>query len=148
MILEQKQPKKKGGARPGAGHPVKEINWSEIELAAEKQWNLKQLAALVGCDVKTLVAGIQRQYGIESSAYLAIKKEVGWARLLTKQYDMAMDGSVALLIWLGKNYLGQSDKQHIEQEVSGNVTSNLNLKNLTDDELFTMNALLKKAGTQ
>jgi hypothetical protein len=30
--------------------------------------------------------------------------------LLKKQYDVAMAGNVSMLIWLGKNILGQSDK--------------------------------------
>lgn len=145
MISENKLPKKKGGARPGAGHPPKEIDWDEVGKAAEKQWNQKQLATLAGCDVKTLIAGIERQHEIESSAYFEQKREIGWGRLLSKQYDMAMEGSVPLLIWLGKVHLGQRESQHIEQVVNTTVTGNLNLKNLTDDELRTMETLLKKA---
>ena len=30
--------------------------------------------------------------------------------LLKKQYDVAMSGNVSMLIWLGKNELGQVDK--------------------------------------
>ena len=32
------------------------------------------------------------------------------------QWDMAMNGNVQMLIWLGKQYLGQSDKPQIKEE--------------------------------
>ena len=34
--------------------------------------------------------------------------------LREKQYDVAMSGNVSMLIWLGKQVLGQSDKQEVE----------------------------------
>ncbi len=40
-------------------------------------------------------------------------------KLRERQIDIAMNGSVPLLIWLGKQYLGQRDKaeQTIREEV-------------------------------
>jgi hypothetical protein len=40
-------------------------------------------------------------------------------KLLQKQFDVAMSGNVALLIWLGKQHLNQSDKQ--EQSINHSV---------------------------
>ena len=37
-------------------------------------------------------------------------KELRLVELRKKQFEMAMDGNVQMLIWLGKQYLGQSDK--------------------------------------
>ena len=34
--------------------------------------------------------------------------------LENRQWEVAMDGNVQMLIWLGKQELGQSDKQEIE----------------------------------
>ena len=34
--------------------------------------------------------------------------------LREKQIEMAMQGNVQMLIWLGKQYLGQLDKQEVE----------------------------------
>lgn len=36
-------------------------------------------------------------------------------RLRRKQIELARKGSVPMLIWLGKQYLGQSDRQTIQQ---------------------------------
>lgn len=38
----------------------------------------------------------------------------GDVSILKKQYEKAMEGSVPMLIWLGKQRLGQTDKQAIE----------------------------------
>ena len=56
-----------------------------------------------------------------------------------------------MLIWLGKQMLGQRDKQEItgadggpiQQQHSGKVA--INLKNLTDEELDALEATLSKA---
>ena len=36
--------------------------------------------------------------------------------LRRKQFEMAMDGDVRMLIWLGKQYLGQSEKPEVIRE--------------------------------
>lgn len=42
--------------------------------------------------------------------------------LKRKQYDVAMDGSVPLLIWLGKQYLGQKDNHELDLSKIPNET--------------------------
>lgn len=34
-------------------------------------------------------------------------------RLRKKQIQLAMQGNLGMLVWLGKQYLGQSDKQEV-----------------------------------
>ena len=36
--------------------------------------------------------------------------------LREKQWELAMMGNVQMLIWLGKQYLGQSDKPQVKEE--------------------------------
>ena len=50
----------------------------------------------------------------------AIKKghELRNASLRKRQFDLAMDGNPTMLVWLGKQYLGQSDKIEQRQEVT------------------------------
>lgn len=43
--------------------------------------------------------------------------------LRRKQYEMAMNGNVTMLIWLGKQYLGQTDK--LNTEMTNNTTTNI-----------------------
>jgi hypothetical protein len=41
--------------------------------------------------------------------------------LRRKQYQMAMAGNVTMLIWLGKQFLGQRDKQDVVSETTTNI---------------------------
>ena len=50
-----------------------------------------------------------------------------------------------MLIWMGKNFLGQSDHGPQEQQTN-DPNMGLNLAVLTNDELETFMALIKKAG--
>ena len=39
-------------------------------------------------------------------------------KLAQKQFELAMDGNVTMLVWLGKQYLGQTDKQEMTSEIT------------------------------
>ena len=51
--------------------------------------------------------------------YFAIKRGRGKIGLRRKQYEVAMAGNVPMLIWLGKQYLDQAEKQ--QAEVNTNI---------------------------
>ena len=76
------------------------IIWSNQVYCAER----------LGVNIDTLADRIKERTGLSFSEYKEQKKEAMRVNLRKKQYDMAMNGNVALLIWLGKNELGQSDK--------------------------------------
>lgn len=76
------------------------IIWSTCEYCAER----------LGMDRDTLSLRIKEKTGLSFSAYKDKKKEAMRVNLKRKQYDVAMAGNVTMLIWLGKNELGQSDK--------------------------------------
>lgn len=46
----------------------------------------------------------------------------GLASLRRRQFKAAEDGNATMLVWLGKQYLGQVDKQEIAQTVDVTVT--------------------------
>ena len=46
----------------------------------------------------------------------ALYSGVGKASLRRKQFEAAMDGNTAMLIFLGKNYLGQTDQGQKEEQ--------------------------------
>ena len=54
--------------------------------------------------VKKLLVDVDK-LKISDSEKLALRK---------KQFDIAMQGNVQMLIWLGKQYLEQSDKQELQ----------------------------------
>lgn len=45
--------------------------------------------------------------------------------LFAKQYEIAMEGNVTLLIWLGKQYLGQTDKIDNEDNKPSEINVNI-----------------------
>lgn len=67
-------------------------------------------AEKLGLNIDTLAARIKEKYGCSFSEYKNKRREPLKINLLKKQYDVAMSGNVSMLIWLGKQYLGQSDK--------------------------------------
>jgi len=75
--------------------------------------------------------------------------EKGLARmrrsLRAKQYAMAMAGSVTMLIWLGKNELGQTDKSDQRTlHLHANVDSQDALQALSNDELLERLSTLRE----
>ena len=52
--------------------------------------------------------------------------------LRQKQFDMAMNGDVRLLIWLGKQYLGQKDSPEF---MTDELCDGFDLNEITDDDM-------------
>jgi hypothetical protein len=83
------------------------IVWSTQAYCCEK----------LGITEKTLTKLIREKTGLSFSQYKDQKKEPLRINLLKKQYDVAMSGNVSMLIWLGKQHLGQSDKNDTKVNV-------------------------------
>ena len=93
------------------------IVWASQEYCAEK----------LGISIETVATKIKNKYGLSFPEYKHKRQEGLRINLLKKQYDVAMAGNVSMLIWLGKQYLKQSDK--IEQEIgSGNINITISEK--------------------
>jgi hypothetical protein len=77
-------------------------NEQTIESLAKCGLTNKEIAESLGYDENTL----KRNFEIFLTKGRANLKE----RLRKKQIEVALDGNVVMLIWLGKQYLGQADK--------------------------------------
>lgn len=84
------------------------IVWASQVYCAEK----------LGISIETLATKIKERTGLSFPEYKHQKKESLRINLLKKQYDVAMAGNVSMLIWLGKNELGQSDKLESKLDTS------------------------------
>jgi hypothetical protein len=69
----------------------------------------KEIARVLGVGVEALKA--------EANEALTLGRTIGNVQLRMRQYAAAMQGDKTLLVWLGKQNLGQMDK--VAQEVSG-----------------------------
>lgn len=99
------------------GRHFKVINWDLVDRLLMSGCTGRQIAAYLDVHRHTLYTACEREKGITFADYLLEKQEKGNAQLLGKQFELAMRGDRAMLIWLGKNRCLQTDK--IEQKVSG-----------------------------
>lgn len=95
------QPKRKpsGGK---VGPPRLDIDEEKLFLMARMLCTWEEMAAEIGCDSDTL----RNNY----SDKIEKERNRGRASLRRKQFATAMEGNVTMMIWLGKNQLGQKDK--------------------------------------
>lgn len=75
-------------------------------------WSAHQeyIAERLGISSDTLGRRLKERFGLNFAQYRDKKKEQVRTNIMKKQYDVAMSGNVSMLIWLGKNWCGQSDK--------------------------------------
>lgn len=100
LIEEEKRKKKKNLG----GRPKKELDIQQIETLAEIQCTMEEIAAVMRVDRDTL----ERRYMDE----IKRGRERGKTLLRRAQWKKAIsENSTAMQIWLGKVWLGQSDRE-------------------------------------
>jgi hypothetical protein len=95
------------------GRPRIQINWEEFDKLARMQCTLLEIADFFECSHDVIQQACKREKGMIFKAYYDQKRAGGHRSLRGKQYDLAMDGNVSMLIWLGKQYLDQKEKQDV-----------------------------------
>lgn len=88
--------------------PLKVIDAAEVVRLASIMCTQEEMALVLDCSVDTL----QRRFAAAIEKGQAIAR----ASLRRKQWDLAQDGDRTMLVWLGKQWLGQQDKQTVEHE--------------------------------
>lgn len=92
------------------GRPKVVIDWKAVDMYLKAGCSGTGIADMLGVDRKSLYNACERDNKIPFSTYSQQKKETGDDMLRAKQFDKAMKGDVGMLIWLGKQRLGQKDK--------------------------------------
>lgn len=100
------------------GRPKKIIDQEQFEKLCGLQCTLDEFCCYFDCDDKTLEKWCKTTYKMNFSEIFKIKKGKGKISLRRKQFEVALSGNPTMLIWLGRNMLGQTDKYEIEQTVS------------------------------
>ena len=91
------------------GRPKLEFDLAVVELCGRLACTYQETASTFGCSEST----VERRMADEESEFCrSYKKGLAEATmsLRRKQIELAMDGNVTMLVWLGKQLLGQSDK--------------------------------------
>lgn len=110
--IKKEKPKNKGG------RPRKEIDKKIFEGMCRIQCTQEEIADLLECDVNTINAWCKRTYNQGFSEVFRQNRGKGKVSLRRMQWKTAEAGNVTMQIWLGKNLLGQTDKQEIEHNGS------------------------------
>lgn len=91
-----------------AGRPRAKIDQEAFEKLCQLQCTKEEICAWFGITDKTLDAWCKRTYKKNFSVIFDEKREGGKISLRRAQFKLA-EKSAAMAIWLGKQYLGQTD---------------------------------------
>lgn len=96
------------------GRPRKEIDKSSFEKLCALFCTEEDIADFFECSIDTVNRWCKRTYGMTFADIYPKKRAKGKISLRRIQFDIAKKGNATMAIFLGKNYLGQSDKQEYE----------------------------------
>lgn len=91
------------------GRPPKDIDKAQFEKLCEIQCTEEEICAVLNVEESTLIRWCKRVYNKSFAKVFAEKRKGGRASLRRKQWNLA-DTNATMAIWLGKQYLDQSDK--------------------------------------
>lgn len=97
--------------------PLKDIDATEVVKLAAMQCTTREIAAFFDCSIDT----IERRFAAE----LAKGRESGKIKLRRLQWQAAEKLDRTILIWLGKQLLGQRDKADVELTSTVSQTTSL-----------------------
>ena len=110
------------------GRPPKEIDQKQFETLCAIQCTEEEICSVFNIDKATLIKWCKQTYGETFSNVFKLKKLGGRASLRRMQWNLAAK-NVTMSIWLGKQYLGQSEQiqTYEAQKVQETID---NLKNM------------------
>ncbi len=104
----------KQSSKKKMGRPQKEIDEKQFKLFCSYMCTEEEIAGLFSCSVDTVERWCKRTFDTTFAEIYKVFSAEGKMSLRRKQFALA-ETSSAMAIWLGKNYLGQTD--HIDARV-------------------------------
>lgn len=101
------------------------IDWEEFDKLCAMQCTLPEIANWFGCSEDTIERRCKEEKKLKFAEYFNKKRVGGKVALRRAQFQSATKGNSSLLIWLGKQYLGQKDNPD-DVNAGENVTFNVN----------------------
>ena len=108
--------KRRGPAKGTHGRPRTEVDWSKVDALCKWHAPANEIADTLSLIDKTISYNTldrraAEEHGITFGEYVRQKQSALCKnRLRELQWQTAANGNAAMQIWLGKQYLGQSDK--------------------------------------
>jgi len=102
-----------------AGRPRTQIDQNQFENLCKLQCTLSEISGWFGCSEDTIERWCKRTYKERFKAVYAAKREAGKISLRRAQFRLA-ETNAAMAIFLGKQYLGQTDdpKRYVQEETT------------------------------
>jgi RNA binding exosome subunit len=104
------------------GRPIKDIDFKALDKLCEFQCTEIEAAGFFGVSVDTLERRVIEKTTLTFADYFKQKRGSGKASLRRRQWQKAMTGNPTMLIWLGKQYLDQKDKNELTGKDGGPLT--------------------------
>lgn len=127
----------KNNMKKKMGRPKAQIKWEEFEKLCSIQCTLTEIASWFKCSESTIVRRCKEEKGTTFEGYYKKHSVAGRISLRRSQFKVANDGNPTLLIWLGKQYLNQKDRQ--EEKNSTTKPQPIKVEIITQDARRTEN---------
>ena len=109
--------------------PKIEINWTTVNNMCAIHCTGEEIASVIGVSYDTIERRVKSEFKMSFADYIKKNSANGKMSLRRKQYETAMSGNTTMLVWLGKQYLGQTDKQVVDNTSSdGSMSPNLKIE--------------------
>lgn len=118
-------------AKNKGGRPPKQLDKDTFESLCFIQCTQSEICSVMKTTDKTLNKWCIDTYGEGFSDTYKKQSEDGKKSLRRLQFDSARKGNVTMLIWLGKQYLGQRDKTEYTENIASEKLDSL-LEQLDD----------------
>ena len=111
--------------------PKIEIDFDMVKKLCAIQCTGQEIADVLDVSYDTLERRVKEVHQISFADYIKKHSANGKMSLRRKQHEVAMNGNTTMLVWLGKQYLGQTDKQIVDNTSSdGSMTPQAPVFNL------------------
>ncbi len=104
------------------GRPPTDINKEIFENLCKIQCTEEEIAGVFDCSIDTINRWCKKIYKETFAEIYKKKSAAGKMSLRRWQFDTAKRGNATMQIFLGKNYLGQTDKQDIDMNSTTAIT--------------------------
>jgi len=119
------------------GHPPIVIDYDLLETLGKLQPTDVELADALGISHDTI--GRRRKTDPEFVRRLEKGKNTGLLSLRRTQWKSAINGNITMQIWLGKQYLGQKDRQELSGDAEHPIEVNVSLAEIAFEAMKRRN---------
>ena len=124
------------------GRKIIKVDWAKVDAMCKIQCTAEEICGLLDISEDTLTRRCKEEFDENFAEYSAKKRQGGKASLRRMQWQQA-EKNPAMAIFLGKNLLNQSDKQHLE--IDAKIEQSIDLSKLETDDLLQYQKLTKLA---